>query len=230
MMDNKEQFLLQKQQVAEAALDYIEHPMVLGIGSGTTVFELIKRLPQRKQYLKTVVAASRASVERLMQCGITAVRSGDVEIIDLYLDGADEIDEHLCMIKGGGAALTGEKIMASMAARFICLVDRSKLCVCLGRSPLPIEIIPGALPLVRKRLLAWGASKIVVRDTMTEYGNLLLMVSGIDFVTHSPLFWERYLNQLPGVVTNGIFAQRPADQMLVATGNEVRCYDQFSAC
>lgn len=206
-----------KERVAEAALDYIDRPTILGIGSGTTVFELIRLLPKKRHYLQQVVAASQASCDLLNQCGITAVRSRDIEHIDLYLDGADELDHQLRMIKGGGAALTGEKILANLADRFICLVDQSKLHDRLGSFPLPIEIIPDSLSLVRAQLYKWGASSIEVCVQPTEWGNLLLRAAGLDFTTHDPLFWEERLNGLAGVVTNGVFAQRAADLALAAS-------------
>ena len=210
---------------AGKALDYIADNMVIGIGTGSTVNEMIPFLSDIADSIDGVVSSSSHTTTILKKHGITPYPIESVSKIHLYIDGADQINLNFEMIKGGGGALTGEKILAGMADRFICIADTTKL-VQEFSSSLPIEVIPLAAPLVRSRLAAMGAKATVIPDYKTEYGNLIVMVRGLDY--SNPLRLEERLNNIEGVVTNGIFATHAADTLLLGTKNGVFEYSKIT--
>lgn len=207
-----------KRAVAEAAIAHLPKGGILGVGTGSTVNFLIELLPQLQ--LEAAVASSKATEERLKKLGIEVVELNHVGNIDVYIDGADEIDRHLHMIKGGGAALTREKIVASVAKEFICIVDDSKWVGQLGRDfPLPVEVIPMARSAVARRLVALGGDPAYREGVVTDNGNVILDVFNLNILNAIEL--EQSINNIPGVVTNGIFAMRPANKAIVATDNGI---------
>lgn len=207
-----------KQLVAEKALTYIQKGELLGVGTGSTVDCLIALLPEVKHLIDVVVSSSERSTEQLIQLGFTVIPLTDVEKLTLYIDGADEINPDLQMIKGGGAALTREKIVAAHADQFICIADQSKYVETLGKFPLPVEVIPMASGHVLRELNKLGDARIRP-NVITDNGNPIIDVYGLSI--DDPLSLETYINQITGVVTNGIFAHRPADLLLLATDNGV---------
>lgn len=208
-----------KQAAAEAALTHLPKGGVLGVGTGSTVNFLIDMLPELR--LEAAVASSKATEERLKALGIQVVDMNLVGSLDAYVDGADEIDRHLHMIKGGGAALTREKIVASIAKQFICIVDESKWVQQLGRAfPLPIEVIPMARSSVARKLVALGGDPVYRQGVLTDNGNVILDVHNLNIM--NPIEMEGIINNIPGVVTNGIFALRGADIALIASDQGVR--------
>jgi len=209
-----------KRQVAEAALQYVEEDAVLGVGSGSTVFMFIDLLAKIKHKIDSAVAASEASAERLKKIGIRVVDLNSVSELSVYVDGADEITEHLHMIKGGGGALTREKIVAAVAKKFVCICDQSKLVPVLGKFPLPVEVIPMARSHVGRELLRRGAQPVLRENFKTDNGNLILDCHGLTLL--DPPALEAELNNVTGVVTNGIFARRPADLLLLAEPGGVK--------
>jgi len=218
-MPNPDQHAL-KIAVARAAVAEVSSGMILGVGTGSTVDCFIDALAEAGVSLKGAVASSVRSAERLAALGYRVIGLDSlVSPIDLYIDGADEIDPNLCMIKGGGAALTQEKIVASAARRFICIVDSSKQVQTLGRFPLPIEVIEKAITPVTWAIHAMGGEPSRRDGVLTDNGHPILDVAGLTI--SDPVGLERALNQIPGVVTNGIFALRRADLALVATPNGV---------
>ena len=209
-----EEIQRRKLAAAREALAYVQPGQLLGVGSGSTVNIFISLLAERASDIPAVVAASKASEAALTAAGLRVRGMDDVSQLGIYVDGADEIDPRFRMIKGGGAALTREKIIAQAAERFICIVDASKEVDRLGRFPLPIEIVPPARALVAATVERMGG---VVREragVVTDNGNLILVVTGLDF--GDPEALERNLNQIPGVVCNGVFALRPADVCITA--------------
>ena len=213
-----------KQQVAAAALTHVPHGEVIGVGTGSTVNFFIDALAGIKQRIKGAVSSSERSTERLRAHGIAVFDLNDVSRLPVYVDGADEIDPGGAMIKGGGGALTREKIIAEAAERFVCIVDRTKLVPTLGRFPLPVEVIPMARELVARRLRAMGGDPRERSGYITDNGNLILDVHGLQI--SQPREFETRVNQIPGVVTVGLFALRGADVALVGTegGVEQRDY------
>jgi ribose 5-phosphate isomerase A len=209
----------QKQQVAREALKHVRDGIV-GVGSGSTVNFFIDALATIKGRVDAAVAASEASAERLRKHGIRVVDLNSLGELPLYVDGADEVTEHLAMIKGGGGALTREKIVAAVARRFVCICDESKLVPVLGKFPLPVEVIPMARSYVAREMLRLGAQPQLREGFKTDNGNLILDCRGLSIV--EPLKLESELNNIAGVVTNGIFARRPADLLLLATPGGVR--------
>jgi ribose 5-phosphate isomerase A len=210
---------LKKRAVAEAALAHLPKGGVLGVGTGSTVNFLIDMLPELR--LEAAVASSKATEERLKAVGIQVVDMNQVGSLDTYVDGADEIDRHLHMIKGGGAALTREKIVASIAKQFICIVDESKWVQQLGRAfPLPVEVIPMARSSVARKLVALGGDPAYREGVVTDNGNVILDVHNLNIM--NPIEMETIINNIPGVVTNGIFALRGADLALIAGDQGVR--------
>ena len=210
-----------KQAAAQAAIAQLPKGGILGIGTGSTVNFLIEYLPELQ--LEAAVASSKATEQRLKKLGIEVVELNHVGSLDAYVDGADEIDAQLNMIKGGGAALTREKIVASVAQKFICIVDDSKWVSCLGRDfPLPIEVIPMARSAVARRLVALGGDPVYREGVLTDNGNVILDVYNLNIIQAEQL--EQQINNIAGVVSNGIFALRGADVAIVATdhGIEVR--------
>ena len=208
-----------KRSVAEAALKYAQEG-VIGVGSGSTVNFFIDALATVKGRIDGTVAASEASAERLKKHGIRVFDLNSVDRLDVYVDGADEVTEHLHMIKGGGGALTREKIVAAVARRFVCICDASKLVPVLGKFPLPVEVIPMARSHVGREMLKRGAQPALREGFKTDNGNLILDCRGLTIL--DPPALEADLNGIAGVVTNGIFARRPADVLLLAEATGVR--------
>jgi ribose 5-phosphate isomerase A len=215
-----------KELVAREALKYVQDPIV-GVGSGSTVFKFIDALASIKHKIDGAVAASEVSAERLKKHGIRVFDLNSVNDLPVYVDGADEITEHLHMIKGGGGALTREKITAAVARKFVCICDASKLVPVLGRFPLPVEVIPMARSYVGRELVKLGAHPQLRENFTTDNGNLILDCHGFELL--NPVKMESDLNQIPGVVTNGIFARRPADVLLLAEASGVRTLKQKPA-
>ncbi|MCJ8147079.1 ribose-5-phosphate isomerase RpiA [Acinetobacter sp. A3.8] len=207
-----------KRAAAEAAIQHLPKGGILGVGTGSTVNFLIDLLPELQ--LEAAVSSSKATEERLKKLGIEVVDLNHVGGLDAYVDGADEIDRHLHMIKGGGAALTREKIVASTAKQFICIVDDSKWVTQLGREfPLPVEVIPMARSAVARKLVALGGDPAYREGVITDNGNVILDVFNLNIL--NPLELEHTINNIPGVVTNGIFAQNSASIAIVATDNGI---------
>jgi ribose 5-phosphate isomerase A len=208
-----------KRKVAESALKYAQEG-VIGVGSGSTVNLFIDALATIKGRIEGAVAASEASAERLKKHGIRVFDLNSVNALDVYVDGADEVTEHLHMIKGGGAALTREKIIAAVAKKFVCICDASKLVPVLGKFPLPIEVIPMARSHVGREILRRGAHPVLRENVKTDNGNVILDCHGLAILDPAQL--EADLNNIAGVVTNGIFARRPADVLLLGESTGVR--------
>jgi ribose 5-phosphate isomerase A len=216
-----------KQQAAEAALHIVAGvagpEVVIGVGTGSTADLFIDGLARFKGRLRGAVASSERSAERLASHGIAVLDLNEVEHMPLYIDGADEIDAALCMVKGGGGALTREKIVASAADRFVCIADESKLVKRLGAFPLPVEVIPMARAVVARQLAALGGVPVQRSGFITDNGNIILDVSGLQ-IDDAKAF-EALLNNMPGVVTCGLFALAGADIALLATQSGVRRLD-----
>jgi ribose 5-phosphate isomerase A len=203
-----------KQAVAKAALKYVVEDRIVGVGSGSTVNAFIDALATIKGRIDGAVAASEASAQRLKQHGIRVVDLNSVNELPVYIDGADDVTEHRHMMKGGGGALTREKIIAAVAAKFVCIVDASKRVPVLGKFPLPIEVIPMARSYIGREIVKRGGSPELRQGFTTDNGNLVLDCHGLTILNPPEL--EADLNNLAGVVANGIFARRPADVVLVA--------------
>jgi ribose 5-phosphate isomerase A len=218
---NSDTAALRKQRAARAALGYLHQDMILGVGTGSTVNVLIDLLGSEgwAPRLRGAVSSSDASSARLRSLGVPVMDLNDVTDLSLYLDGADEATRTRALIKGGGAALTREKIVAACAARFICIVDESKLVDTLGRFPLPVEVIPMARRYVMQQLAKHGGRPVWRQGCITDNGNHIVDVHGLSIT--SPLETESKLNQITGVVTVGLFAARPADLMIVGTDSGV---------
>ncbi|KXO87024.1 ribose-5-phosphate isomerase [Acinetobacter venetianus] len=207
-----------KQAAAKAALKHLPKGGILGVGTGSTVNFLIDLLPELQ--LEAAVASSNATAERLKKLGIEVVDMNSVGGLDAYVDGADEIDRHMHMIKGGGAALTREKIVASIAKKFVCIVDDSKWVDQLGRDfPLPVEVIPMARSAVARKIVALGGDPVYREGIVTDNGNVILDVFNLNILNAIEL--EKTINNIPGVVTNGIFALNAASIAIVATDNGI---------
>ncbi len=211
-----------KRQVAEAALKYVVEDAVVGVGSGSTVFMFIDFLSKIKNKIEGAVAASEASAERLRKHGIRVFDLNSVSELPVYVDGADEITEHLYMIKGGGGALTREKIVAAVAKSFVCICDASKLVPVLGKFPLPVEVIPMARSHVGREMLRRKSQPVLRENYKTDNGNLILDCHGLTIL--DPPALEAELNNIAGVVTNGLFARRGADVLLLGTVEGVKTY------
>jgi len=209
-----------KALVGRAALDYVVPGELVGVGTGSTVNRFIVALGTLKDRVRGAVSSSEASSARLSALGIPVLDPNAVERLAVYIDGADEIDGKGHMIKGGGAALTREKIVADMAERFVCIADQSKLVTTLGRFPLPIEVIPMAAALVARRVRALGGEPRVRAGVVTDNGGQIIDVSGLSIT--DPGGMEREINQWPGVVCVGIFARNRADVCLLGTSSGVR--------
>ena len=205
-----------KKIAAQAALQYVKADTVVGVGSGSTVNCFIEALGALKNQIKGAVAASKASEALLRKQGIEVFSANDVSGLDIYVDGADEINTQKMMIKGGGAALTREKIVAALAKKFICIVDAGKQVDVLGSTfPLPVEVIPMARSQVSRKLVALGGMPEYREGVVTDNGNVILDVH--NFTILNPVEMEKELNNIAGVVTNGIFALRAADVVIVGT-------------
>ena len=208
-----------KQLVAEAAIQYIEWDWVIGVGTGSTANLFIDELAKMKANIDGAVASSEASAERLREHGIRVLELDQTGDLPIYIDGADESTKHLHLIKGGGAALTREKIVAAASNKFICIADDSKLVDVLGAFPLPIEVIPMAKSYVARQLVKFGGNPLLREGVITDNGNVIIDVH--DLKIENPVDMERKINQLAGVVTNGLFAQRGADVLLLGSESEV---------
>ena len=209
-----------KRQVAEAALEYVPRSAIIGIGSGSTVNLFIDALAAQAGLVAGAVSSSAASTARLVARGIRVVDAGEVESLPVCVDGADEIDPSGCMIKGGGAALTREKIVADLAERFVCIADESKRVARLGRFPLPVEVIPMAAAQIARKFAAIGGRAQQREGVVTDNGGLILDVHGLSIA--DPVGLESEINQWPGVVCVGIFARRRASVCLLGTAEGVR--------
>lgn len=207
-----------KKIAAQAALQFVKPEMIVGVGSGSTVNCFIEALGSMKDEIKGAVAASKNSEELLKKHGIEVFSANDVTSLDIYVDGADEINPQKMMIKGGGAALTREKIVAALAKNFICIVDSSKQVDVLGSTfPLPVEVIPMARSQVARKLVALGGAPEYREGVVTDNGNIILDVHNFEIL--NPVEMEKELNNIAGVVTNGIFSLRPANTVIVGTPN-----------
>jgi len=211
-----------KQQVAETALKYVVDDAVVGVGSGSTVNLFIDALAKIKGRIEGAVAASEASAERLKKHGIRVLDLNSVSELPVYVDGADEVTEHLHMIKGGGGALTREKIVAAVAKTFVCICDASKLVSVLGKFPLPVEVIPMARSYVGREMLRRRSQPVLRDNFKTDNGNLILDCYGMTVM--DPPALEAELNNIAGVVTNGLFARRGADVLLLGTPEGEKTY------
>ena len=209
-----------KRLAAQAALDYVQDGAIIGVGTGSTVNLFIEALIPCRNRIRAAVSSSNASTERLRAGGITVLDLNEVDDLGVYVDGADEATRARHLIKGGGAALTREKIVAAAATRFVCIADESKLVERLGTFPLPIEVIPMARALVARRLVAYGGRPVWRQGVVTDNGNHILDVHGLTI--EDPPAMERELNQLAGVVTVGLFAVRPADVLILGTGDGIK--------
>lgn len=209
-----------KRAVAEAALAYVVKNEVLGVGTGSTANFFIDALASIKQHIPAAVASSQATAERLKKIGIDVVDLNSAGEISVYVDGADEINSQLHMIKGGGGALTREKIVAAVAKKVVCIADASKQVKVLGKFPLPIEVIPMARSYIGREMIKLGGNPVYRQGFVTDNGNVILDVYGLDIINPPEL--EAKLNQLVGVVTNGLFACRSADVLLVGTKDGVK--------
>ena len=203
-----------KIEVGEAAVDYVRDDSILGVGTGSTVNAFIDALGKSGKRVEAAVSSSEETSRRLAALGIDILDLNQAGPLDLYIDGADEFDGHRRLIKGGGAALTREKIVAEASQRFVCIADETKQVGVLGRFPLPVEVIPMARSLVARKLVGLGGQPEWRENVVTDNGNLILDVHNLDLV--DPLSMEQQINNIPGVVSCGIFARRPADIILIA--------------
>lgn len=209
-----------KRLAARAALEYVVDGAVIGVGTGSTVNFFIEALIPYRNRVRAAVSSSNASTERLLAGGIPVLDLNEVEDLGVYVDGADEATRSLHLIKGGGAALTREKIIAAAAARFVCIADESKVVARLGTFPLPIEVIPMARAFVTRRLAAYGGRAVWRQGVVTDNGNHILDVHGLTI--DDPPAMETELNQIAGVVTVGLFARRPADVLILGTAGGIQ--------
>lgn len=210
----------QKRKAAEAALAYIEDGITLGVGTGSTVEYFIDSLPSHVHRIGRIVSSSVRSTARLKQLGIDVVPFSEIDRVDLYVDGADEATKHLHLLKGGGGALTQEKVLAGASRRFVCIIDSSKLVGTLGTFPLPIEVIPMARSFVARQMVRAGGQPIWREGFVTDNGNEILDVHRLKVA--NPVELETRFNQIPGIVTVGLFAHRKADVLLIGEKDGVR--------
>ncbi|MEX2131277.1 MAG: ribose-5-phosphate isomerase RpiA [Pseudohongiellaceae bacterium] len=213
-----------KKAVARSALEYIkpllEKDSIVGVGTGSTTNFFIEELGALRQHFNGTVASSEESARRLKALSIPVYDLNSVDEVTVYVDGADEANEHLQLIKGGGAALTREKIIAAVAKEFVCIADESKLVPVLGKFPLPVEVIPMARSYVGRQIVKLGGDPVYREGCVTDNGNHILDVYNLSII--NPRELEQQLNQITGVVTNGLFALRPADRLLIATKGGTR--------
>ena len=213
-----------KQAVAKAAFEYVKRHLrqdsVIGVGTGSTANLFIDELAAIKYDIQATVASSEESARRLKGHGITVLDLNSVSEVQIYVDGADEANEYLQLIKGGGAALTREKIVAAVAREFVCIADESKMVQVLGKFPLPVEVIPMARSHVGREIVKLGGDPVYREGVVTDNGNIILDIHNMSIV--DPRKLEAALNQITGVVTNGLFAMRPADLLLLGTSAGVR--------
>jgi len=209
-----------KRAAARAAMELIQPGTTLGVGTGSTVNCLIEILPEVRDRIDHVVSSSKASTKLLEDQGFEVMTLNETGDIDLYVDGADESNKHLQLIKGGGGALTREKVLAAAARRFVCIVDDTKLVGMLGGFPLPIEVLPMAQELVARRMLKMRGQPVWREGFITDNGNHILDIHNLQIA--NPIDMEARINRIPGVVTVGLFADRPADILLIADDTGVR--------
>jgi len=212
-----------KKKVAEAALDYVKGVSVLGIGTGSTVNHFINLLADLKQDIEGAVSSSETSTALLKKIGIPVLDLNAVGSLDVYVDGADEVNPHKQMLKGGGGALTREKIIAAASRKFVCIVDETKYVNVLGKFPLPVEVIPMARSYVARQLVKLGGQPQWRENYITDNGNQILDVHNLNIL--NPAEMEREINNIPGVVTVGLFALRGADIVLLGSESGVRKLD-----
>lgn len=212
----------QKQAVAKAAMEYIRDDMIVGIGTGSTVNCFIDELAAVKHRIEGAVASSEATAKRLQEQRIPVLDLNSVDELPVYVDGADESTRHLQLIKGGGGALTREKIVAAVSRKFVCIIDESKLADVLGTFPLPVEVIPMARSHVARQIVKLGGQPVLRDNFTTDNGNIILDVHNLRIVDPGEL--EEKLNNITGTVCNGLFACRPADVLLVANDAGVAAY------
>ena len=209
-----------KRAVAQAAISYVPTDCIVGVGTGSTANFFIDELAKIKHKLRGAVASSEASAKRLQGHGIEVLSLNDAGTLPVYVDGADEITRHLHMLKGGGGALTREKIVAAASQKFVCVCDASKLVDVLGKFPLPIEVIPMARSFIAREVVKLGGQPKLREGFTTDNGNIILDVHGLQIM--NPVELESILNELPGVVTNGLFARRGADVLLLGKPDGVQ--------
>ena len=209
-----------KKSVAKAALDYIEHGMIVGVGSGSTVNYFIEELKSVKNKIEAAVASSLETEKRIKALGIPVWDLNSVGDLPLYIDGADEINANKQMIKGGGGALTREKIVATVAKKFVCIADQTKKVDLLGTFPVAIEVIPMARSYVAREIVKLGGDPVYRQGFVTDNGNVILDVYNLKIL--EAISWEENLNNIVGVVCNGVFGKRPADILLLASESEVK--------
>ena len=209
-----------KKMVAEAALEYVEAGTIIGIGTGSTANHFIDSLAAIKHKIDGTVASSNASAERLASHGIPVLDLNSVTELSVYIDGADEANQYLHLIKGGGGALTREKIVAACSRKFVCIADDSKLVDILGKFPLPIEVIPMARSMVARELVKRGGQPVYREGFTTDNGNIILDVHNMEIM--EPVKLEQELNDIPGVVTVGLFARKPADVLLLGMEDGIK--------
>ncbi|HLQ26613.1 MAG TPA: ribose-5-phosphate isomerase RpiA [Acidiferrobacterales bacterium] len=209
-----------KRSAAEAALDYIETGTMIGVGTGSTANYFIDALARIKGKIDGAVASSVATAERLKRHHIAVLDLNDTGNLPLYVDGADEVTKHLHLIKGGGGALTREKIIAAASKTFVCIADESKLVDVLGKFPLPVEVIPMARSLAARAIVKLGGEPVLRQGVKTDNGNIILDIHNLKIM--NPVELEEKLNNIVGVVTNGLFAKRPADVLLLGTASGVK--------
>ena len=210
----------QKRRSAEAAMRYVEDGAVIGVGTGSTVNQFIPLLAKRKFDIEGAVSSSEASTALLKQHGIRVLELNNTGDLPVYIDGADECDSHFRLIKGGGGALTREKIIAGASRKFVCLIDQSKRVELLGNFPLPVEVIPMARSYVAREMVRLGGQPVWRMGTTTDNGNAILDVTGLSI--EDPAAMETTINQIAGVVTVGLFAHRGADVILMGTDSGVK--------
>lgn len=210
----------QKRAAAQAAIQYVPAGCVVGVGTGSTANYFIDELSNIKHKIEGAVASSEVTAQRLSGHGIEVVDLNSIDELPVYVDGTDEITEHLAMIKGGGGALTREKIVAAVAKKFICIADQSKLVQVLGKFPLPVEVIPMARGYVAREITRLGGRPVLREGFITDNGNIILDVHDLQIL--NPVELETTLNQITGVVTNGLFANRGADVLLLGIDTGIR--------
>lgn len=213
-----------KMEVARAALEFVEPGSIVGVGTGSTANFFVDALRDLKHRIEGAIASSGATAERLKSKGIPVYELNDVDAVSVYVDGADEATHHLQLIKGGGGALTREKIVAAASENFVCIVDESKMVDVLGAFPLPVEVIPMARSFVARTVVAMGGTPTWREGYVTDNGNYILDIHNLSIV--EPIKLESELNQVAGVVANGLFAKRGADTVLVGTDDGVRTFAQ----
>lgn len=214
----------QKRQAALAALEFIETGCVLGVGTGSTVNHLIDALPAVKDKIQSVVSSSVDSTKRLRNIGFEVLELAEVGRCDLYIDGADEANKHFHLIKGGGGALTREKVIAAASRKFVCIIDRAKMVGVLGAFPLPIEVIPMARSYVAREIIKYRGQPVWREGFITDNGNQIIDVHNLSIT--NPIEIESRISLIPGVVTVGLFSHRPADVLLIGVPDGVRCRER----